>query len=412
MNILFLSTENPYPPDHGHYIRTYNVLKHVSRHHNVHFLGFIKSKEGFKNVEPIREMCKTADVFIMPDDVSRARLYLSLFLNLFSPLPYIAQKYYRKSMKLKVEEILRKNKIDVVHFDMLHMSRYQTLMSDVPTVLTEHNVESLRIHRLLKNSNSMVFKAFMYLQYFKLKNFEKRACARFDACAAVSDDDMRVLKSMCPGANLVVIPNGVDTDYFAPDDTHAIPDSLVWVGGMNNMYNREAVDFFLEEIFPLIRGRIPDVKLTVVGKSPTRRLLHLADGNKNIEVAGYADDVRPYIRKAAVYVAPIKSGGGTKLKVLNALSMAKPVVTTSVGAEGIDVIDGEHLVIADDPIDFADRTVELLRNTQYAASLAEKGRRLMVEKYDWEIIGRKMNRLYEEVVASKSDIQTTRYRFQ
>jgi len=398
MNILFLSTENPYPPDHGHYIRTYNVLKHVSQHHNVYFIGFIKNREDFRNVEPIRKMCKTADVFVLPDDVSRVRFYLSLFLNFFSPLPYIAQKYYQKSMKQKIREVLKENKIDVVHFDMLHLSRYQPMFDGIPTTLTEHNVESLRILSLLRNSNSLAFKAFMYLQYIKLKSFEKKACAGFDICAAVSGDDLKVLKTMSPSANFVIIPNGVDTGYFVPDGTPSLPNSLIWVGGMNNMYNSEAVDFFIEEIFPLIQEEIPEVKFTVVGKSPTRKLLHLAKTNKNIEVVGYVNDVRPYICKAAVYIAPIKSGGGTKLKVLNALSLAKPVVTTSVGAEGIEVKDNKHLLIADDPGLFAEKTIELLKKPENAATLGENGRKLMVEKYDWGIIGEKMNRVYEKLI--------------
>ncbi|GBE35979.1 GDP-mannose-dependent alpha-(1-6)-phosphatidylinositol monomannoside mannosyltransferase [bacterium BMS3Bbin07] len=199
----------------------------------------------------------------------------------------------------------------------------------------------------------------------------------------------------------MVIPNGVDTGYFAPDDTPSLPNSLIWVGGMNSIYNREAVDFFIEEILPLIQKEIPGVTFTVVGKSPTKKLLHIAKTNKNIEIVGYVEDVRPYICKAAVYIAPIKSGGGTKLKVLNALSLAKPVVTTSVGAEGIEVKDNKHLVIADDPGLFAKRTIELLKEPENAAKLGENGRRLMVEKYDWGIIGEKMNRIYEKLLNSK-----------
>ncbi len=203
MNILFLSTENPYPPDHGHHIRTYNVLKYVARYHNVYFLGFIKNKEEFKNVEPIREMCKSADVFIIPDNVSRLRLYASLFITLFSPLPYVAHKYYRKNMKIKIREILKDNKIDVIHFDMLHLTRYFSEVNNkIPTILTEHNVESLRVFRLAKNSKNLVLKMFMYLQYVKLKRFEKRACPNFNICATVSEDDLRILKRMNSSAKL------------------------------------------------------------------------------------------------------------------------------------------------------------------------------------------------------------------
>ncbi len=401
MNILFLSTENPYPPDHGHHIRTYNILKYIAKHHNVYFLGFIKNKEEFKYVEPIRKMCKSADVFIIPDNTSRLRLYISLLITLFSPLPYVAHKYYRKDMKTKIREILENDKIDVVHFDMLHLARYRLIFDNVPTILTEHNVESLRVFRLAKNSKNLILKMFMYLQYIKLKRFEKQACPNFNICATVSEDDLKTLKRMNPSANYVVIPNGVDTSYFAPDGQNPIPDSILWVGGMESMYNREAVEFFIEEIFPIIYKSIPDVKFTVVGKSPPKKLLRLSETNKNVKVVGYVEDVRPYVNSSAVYIAPIKSGSGTKLKVLNALSMAKPVVTTSIGAEGIEVKNGEHLLIADDPKVFAEKTIELLRNPELAMKLGRNGRRLTVEKYDWEIIGQKMLRVYKELAELK-----------
>lgn len=402
MNILFLSTENPYPPDHGHHIRTYNVLKYIAKHHNVYFLGFIKNKEEFKYVEPIREMCKSADVFIIPDNTSRLRLYTSLLITLFSPLPYVAHKYYRKDMKTKIREILENDKIDVVHFDMLHLARYiSDINSTIPTTLTEHNVESLRVLRLLKNSKNIIFKIFMYLQYLKLKRFEIHACKNFDICAVVSEDDLKILRKMSPSANFVVVPNGVDTSYFTPDGCAFVPDSLIWVGGMDSIYNRQAVDFFIDEIFPLIYREMPNLKFICVGKSPTKKLLRLAEINKNVNPVGYVEDVRPYINSSAVYIAPIKSGSGTKLKILNALSMAKPVVTTSIGAEGIEVKDGEHLLIADAPKVFADKTVKLLRNHEFAMKLGKNGRRLMLEKYDWEIIGQKMLRVYEELVELK-----------
>jgi len=395
MNILFLSTENPYPPDHGHYIRTYNILKYIAKDYNVYFLGFIKNKNDFGKVEPIRKMCKTADVFILPDDVSKLRFYTSLFLNLFSLFPYIAQKYYQKTMVNEIRAIIKHNKIDIVHFDMLHLARYRKMLRNIPAVLTEHNVESRRILSLLKNSRNIIFKSFMYLQYMKLKKFESRVCPNFDFCAVVSDDDMRMLQSISPSARFVVVPNGVDTSYFAPDGRNPLPNSLIWVGGMDSLYNREAVDFFLIKIFPLIQREIPVVKIIVVGKFPTKKLLHLARTNKNIEVIGYVNDVRPFINSAVVYIAPIKSGGGTKLKVLNAMSMGKAVVTTSVGVEGIEAVNNENILIADNPETFAKKVTELLKNPKRAEDIGRKARKLIVEKYDWEIIGKRMNRLYE-----------------
>jgi len=401
MNILFISSENPYPPDHGHYIRTYNLLKYVAGRHNVHFLGFVKREKDLKNVEPIRKICRTADVWVNPYDVSRGRFLLSLFLNIFSPRPYIAGKYYNKKLSARIDSILTENNIDIVHFDILHVSGYRKNAHGIPSVLVEHNVESQRVWRLMKNSSNAVFKAYMYLQYLKLRRFESKECAAFDICAPVSKDDMETLRKMSPSARFVVVPNGVDTAYFAPGRLRSELRSLIWTGGMDNMYNREAVDFFVEEVFPLIEEKVPGVRFKAVGRSPTKNLLRLAAANRNVEATGYVDDVRDAIAGAAVYIAPIKSGGGTKLKVLNALSMARPVVTTTVGAEGIEVVDNEHLLIADDPRLFAEKTIELLRDPTRAARLGENGRKLMLEKYDWDIIGEKMNGIYETLAKGR-----------
>jgi len=397
LNILFLSTENPFPPNSGHRLRTYNTLRDAASRHNVFFLGFAKSMEDLKYTEPLREFCKSADVFVIPDDISKVSLMKSLILNLFSILPYTAQKYYTNDMRRRMGEILDENRIDIVHFDMLHLARYRHDIPALPTVMIEHNVESLRLKRLAMNSSNPALKIFLYLQYMKLYSFEKRECSRFNVCAPVSEYDRDCLQKMSPTANLRVVPNGVDTKYFSPGKEKIVPKSLVWVGGMKDLYNREAVEYFCRSIFPLIIRDVPDVKFIAIGKSPAPALEELARTNPNIKISGYVEDIRKAMRKAAVYIAPMKSGGGTKLKVLNALSMAKPLVTTSVGAEGIDVTDGVHLMIADDAAGFAKKTVELLNNPVLAKRLGTNGRKRMMEKYSWDIIGRQIDEIYHEI---------------
>ncbi len=403
MNVLFLSTENPYPPDHGHRIRTYNTLEYISRHHDVHYRGFIKNISETKNLEPLRKMCRSAEAFVVPDEGSKIRFAISLLGNMVSRYPYSCEKYYTRDMIRSIQKVLDDGRIDLVHFDILHMARYRGICDKTPAVLIQHNVEFLRVKRLSENSDSIVFKLFTHFQYKKLHGFEKEMCARFDSCAAVSDNDMQILKEMSPSANITVIPNGVDTEYFSPGAGEADCRSMVWVGGMKDLYNKEAVDYFCDEIFPTIYREIPDVKFTAVGKVPTRKLLDLASVNGNVKALGYVDDVRPYINSSSVFVAPIKSGGGTKLKILTALSMAKPVVTTSIGAEGIDVNEDEHIIIADDAKVFAQKTVMLLKQPEYAAKMGTKAREVMIEKYGWESVGRKLDRLYRDILKTSRE---------
>jgi glycosyltransferase involved in cell wall biosynthesis len=236
------------------------------------------------------------------------------------------------------------------------------------------------------------------MQYKKLFAFEKKELGKCRICIAVSEKDRQVLSKLNPDTEITVIPNGVDVEYFSPRNGGQVPRSVVWVGGMKDFYNRQAVNYFCGEIFDKIKKEVQDLRLTMVGKSPTKKVLELAKQNKDVRCIGYAEDVRPYINEAMIFIAPILSGGGTKLKVLNALAMGRAVVTTSVGAEGIDVTNGENIIIADNPDEFARRSVDLLKNPEETERIGKKARELVIEKYDWKIIGKRYSAIYEELV--------------
>jgi sugar transferase (PEP-CTERM/EpsH1 system associated) len=397
MNILFISTEIPYPPDSGHRLRTFHVLKYLGERHNVFFLGFNRNGTNFCDTAPIEAYCASVETFSISEDVSKLRFYYSLLLNLCSPLPFVAHKYYRKELRRSIQRIISDKKIDIVHFDMLPLARYLNDIGDVPSVLVQHNVESQRVYRLAQNSKSLIFKLFMLEQFRKLYKFEKNVLDKFAICTAVSDVDATHFRRMNSQARIYVIPNGVDTKFFTCENFSTLGNSLIWVGSMRDLYNREAVDYFCTEIFPRIREVVPDVSFNAVGRSPTKVLVELSKSDTNVSVLGYVDDIRPHVKKAAVYVAPMRSGGGTKLKILNALSMGKAVVTTSVGAEGIDINHREHVMIADDPETFTTMTIDLLRNPELRKELGKNGRKWMVERYDWEKICSNMEHAYNEI---------------
>ncbi len=397
MNILFLSTENPYPPDHGHHIRTYNILTRLARNNNIFFIGFAQHEDELKYNKNLEEFCETVDVFLLSQRRSKWRLCCSLFFNLFSTIPYSAKRYLHNGAKQKIREIIEKHNIDLVHCDMLHLGVYYNEIRAIPKVITNHNVESLRAYRWLKVEKNIVLKAYLCLQYIKLYQLEKKLCPKFDKCAVVSNYDKEVLLKMCGKDNFITIPNGVDSEYFKPNNGAIITKSLIWTGAMSGPYNRDAVDYFLDEIFPLIKLKIPEVKVSFVGKSPSVNLVEKAKCDPNIILEGYVEDVRPFVDKAAVFIAPIRSGSGTKIKILNALSQAKPVVTTSVGAEGIDVEENENIMIADDPQKFAEKTIYLLENPDCAKKMGQQGRKLIEQKYDWDIIEQQMNKAYHEL---------------
>ncbi len=394
MNILFLSTENPFPLDHGHHLRTYHVLKALAEVHTVHFIAFTQDNSGSKYKPQLQAFCKSVDIYKLKYRGWR-QAFLSV-LNLFSSLPLIAQKYYDTQVASRIKELIVAHKIDLVHFDLLHLAQYRKTINGLPSILVNHNVESLRVFRWSKVERNLLMKLFLRYQYSKLKKFEKKVCLEFDRCTVVSETDKEILTKLCGRGNFVIIPNGVDVHYFHASNAVPVANTLVWAGSMSGAYNRDAVIYFLEEIWPLIQNEISNTRVTFVGSSPPEILKRMAAQSVNVECTGYVEDVRPYIEKSAVFIAPLRSGSGTKVKVLNAMSQGKPVVTTAIGAEGIEAQPDEDIVIADDPAEFARKTVYFLKHSEEAKKIGQRARSLIEKKYDWEVINRTIRQVYKE----------------
>jgi len=395
MNILFLSTENPYPPDGGHHLRTFNVLKILSRRHQIYFVGFAQNKSEFKYIPEIKKFCETVDIY----EVSKTGYNKSFFLlackTLFSKYPLIAQRYFVQEARERIEQILDQYSIDLVHMDMLALGLYKSILKDTPVILTNHNVESLRIYRWMQIEKNLFIKSFLFYQYLKLRAFEQSICPKFDRCIVVSEYDKNYLKNLCGIDNFAVIPNGVDTCYFKPESTEVKKDHLVWVGGMTGPYNSDAVDFFVQKIWSLIKYKVPGATVDFAGGGPTQTLRNRALEDKSVQVLGFVPDIRPIVQRASVFIAPIRVGSGTKIKVLNAMAQGKPVVATTTAAEGIDVTPEENILIADDPGEFAEKVVYLLNHEEIARKIGTKARELIEKKYSWDVISENIDRTYE-----------------
>jgi len=394
LNILFFSTESPFPLDHGHHLRTYHVLKALAQDHCIHFIAFTKNQEYIKYKQELEELCESVNFF--PLRFQGWRQIILALQNLFSPLPLSARKYYDPQVAAHIKRLIVEVNIDLVHLDLLHLAHYRKDLGSLPSILVNHNVESLRVLRWSKVEQNPLLKYFLRYQYFKLKNFEKRVCRDFDRCTVVSDYDKNVLSELCDGGSFVTIPNGVDAKYFRVSNQKILPNTLVWTGSMSGPYNRDAVSYFLKEIWPLIQSRLPDAKVTFVGSSPSKILKKLSLQAANIEYTGYVEDIRPFVDRAAVFIAPLRCGSGTKVKVLNAMSQAKAVLTTSIGAEGIDARLGEEIMIADEPADFADQAIYLLQNPHEAKKIGQRARKVIEEKYDWQVINTQIRKVYQE----------------
>jgi glycosyltransferase involved in cell wall biosynthesis len=404
MNILFLSTCSPYPLISGHSLRTYHILKGASQKHDVTLVTFVQLPEHElkdENLAHLRSFCKAVYPFKIPVDFSKVKLASSLFINLFSPLPFVAQKYDAPLMRQKIREIMQTEYIDLVHVDMLPLTVYVNEFEDLPRILVNHNVESVRLYRWFQTEPNPIKKAYLGLQWLKLRSFEHSAMEKFDGCVVVSETDKELLRSMGVKNKLFVVPNGTDTKFFKPNNSKVKENSVLWIGHMDVHTNRDAVLYLWKEIYPILRQKYPEVKMTLVGTAPPKEIAEAANEDGQVRVTGFVDDIRPYIDEAAVIVIPIRIGSGTRLKILDSMAMEKAIVSTSVGCEGLNVEDGKNILIADDPEDFADKTIELIKNTGMRIIL-QKNALELAKSYDWDLIKEGQEAVYQDVIRRRT----------
>lgn len=394
MKILAITTKSPYPLYEGRALRTYNLLRHIARRHEVHLLSFVQTPEEIDGIAHMRSVCAHVESERLYMDNARTRLALDLLREPFSRAPLMAVKYRSSRMRARIEALMRAHRYDVVHLDMLHLAEYIDLFPHTPVVLVEHNVESVILQRRLETETSMLKRLYIGYQHRKLRHYEARMCRRADHVVAVSELDAEQLRAMSGSANVTSISNGVDTEFFRATGEARVPTDLVFVGGLTWFPNLDAIRHFRADVLPHIVAAVPDVRITVVGKNPDDRAVREIADDPRITLAGLVDDIRPVISRAAVYVVPLRIGGGTRLKILDALSMGKALVSTSVGCEGLDVVDGEHLVVADTPEQFAAAVVRLLRDPAAAQALGAAGRALVQRKYEWAALADRLDAVY------------------
>jgi glycosyltransferase involved in cell wall biosynthesis len=267
-------------------------------------------------------------------------------------------------------------------------------MPEINCLLTEHNVEYMRYLRWIEKEKNYIKKLYISKQYKDLKNYEINTLKDFKTCVVMSEFDKSILEAYTTNTTFKVIPNGTDTDYFKPIKSTLARNSLIWVGGMFQWPNIDAVEYFVNEIFPLIITENPDVIFNVVGADPIK-ILYKSKYSNNIRVHGFVDDIRPLVAASNIYVAPIRIGSGTKLKILDAMSMGKCIVTTSVGLEGIDANIGSDIFVCDTQAEFARVVLKLLSDTNLVMKTGENARRFIVNKYSWKKIFEEMDSLYE-----------------
>ncbi len=325
--------------------------------------------------------------------------YLDLLRNLASGLPYAVAKYRSPQMRREISRRAQQADVDLVVCDFLAPSLNVPRDLPCPTVLFQHNVEASIWKRHVDVAGSRVKKAYVGVQWRRMRKFEGRECRRYDRVIAVSDADRAAMEREYGAENVAIAPTGVDTEFFHPsDEVHPVPGRLVFTGSMDWLPNRDAIEYFLNQVFPLIRSEIGGVTLDVVGRHPGEDLKGRAKRDDALTVTGFVDDVRPYIERAAVYIVPLRVGGGTRLKIYEAMAMEKPIVSTTIGAEGLPLRHGRDLLVADSPRDFAREVLRLLARPERARELGRAAAARARSEFGWENVARRFAEVCGEVV--------------
>ena len=371
----------------------FNFLKYLSRTHTTTLLSFV-TEETEGHVTGLAPYCD-----LVPVRHTGGNSYPAMLRNLASKLPYAIEKYQSVDMMNEIRSIAGSGDIDLVHVDHLHMAQYVDALPDgLPVVLREHNVDSVIMRRYSEKTPNPLKRLYTNVQARRLHAYEALICPRFSCCVPVTDVDGQTLRNIAPEARIDVISSGVDTEWFDPADGSLSPDPhrIVTTGDYGWPPTADGLRHLVHEIYPKIRQEIPDVRLSIVGRNPPDSVNATAKGN-GIDVLGRVEDVRPEILRSSVFVVPTRIGSGIRLKILEAMAMKRPVVSTSIGCEGIDAVPEVDILVADDPEMFALSVVQLLRDQARAADIADSAEALIHRRYAWSILTTQFDRLYRSL---------------
>jgi polysaccharide biosynthesis protein PslH len=388
MKILALSPLVPWPLYGGNLVRIYGILQELSRHGHEIVLLAGAERPPLPPDHPVRVLCRDVILYPRSSSAKQAHPILAALSSTFSPLPYTAAKFGGTELRERICAILEKESFDLIFANFAFMAHAvpPDFARRTPVVLDEHESEGLLWRQYLRQGG-IPKRAFAALNLVKMHWFQKTMGGRIAAMLCASDREIEFARSFMPArVKLWTVPNGVDTDYFVPGPPETREShSIVLCGGYSVYRNSEAARWFARAVFPLVKKEVPQSEFWIVGSNPNQELRQLAD-IPGIHVTGTVPDVRPYYGRAAVTVAPYRYGEGTKLKVLEAMASGAPVVSTPIGCQGIDVRDGEHVLIVHSAEEFAQKIIHLLHHQELRRSLAVKARTVIEREYSWKKI--------------------------
>jgi len=413
MNVLWLAHAIPYPPKAGFLSRSYHLLRELAQRQNVDLIAFVQEQwietlfptlgEGLEESRrALQDFCRK--VTFLPIEHARRPWgkRITALRAVLSGSTYTLSWLVSAPGRATIARELAANRYDVVHFDTIGLAPYRSQTGLLPATLTHHNIESHMLQRRADNTHNAIARAYFRREARGVEELERRSAAQFARHITCSDLDRMRLHQIAPEADIAVIPNGVDCDFFTSAARPTRPNSVIFVGSMNWYPNVDAMLFFLREIWPGLKERVPEATMDIAGSSPSDSLRTLAHSLPDVVVHGYLPDVRPLMDTAAVFVCPIRDGGGTKLKLLDAFAMKKCVVAHPIACEGINVTAGTNVVLASTAEEFATEISRLFADDARRLAIATAARQLAESQYSFRRIGEQFNSMVEATLAREA----------
>lgn len=395
MKILMLTPYLPYPPSSGGQVRSYNLIKQLYEKHKITLLCYIRDESERRFIPELKKYCKKVEVFKRREAWSP----LNIFLAGLTPYPFLVSIYLSPSFRRAVKKELQENKYDLIHCETFYVMT-NIPKTNLPIVLVDQTIEYLVYQHFVK-SKPFLIRLLLSIDVAKLKFWERHFWRKASKVVAVSEGDRKEMLKLDPDLRADLVPNGVDLDFFIQKKSwDAKEKKILFVGNFKWLQNVEASEILVNEIFPKVKNEFANAKLWIVGQHAPERVLEL--GGKNIVIDNLEESdvegIRSAYNKASVFVAPVKGPGGTRLKNLAAMAAKLPVVTTTIGSEGIGVRDGVEALVRDNPEEIAKAIVEILKNPGKAEKLAEQARKLVEREYSWEKMGERLDIVYKEAI--------------
>ena len=400
MKILIICPSLPYPANSGGSIRIFNLIKRLAKRNEVELMTINNDFTTKGDINELKKYCQNV-YLVSPKKRSKTSQLPRVLGRLIKGEPLLVMYAESNELGKLLHELSGKENYDIIHFEhsaTANNIKFLHPQHHAKTVLSMHDINFMKHYRIYKNERKIFKRIKHFLTWFPMLSWEPKVARSFDKSIVVSDVDKTLLKSLDPGLNVSVVPNGVDTKAYRPYPLQGRKKDILMVGTMDHKPNVDAAKYFYNEIFPHIRAKVEEVTLTVVGKNPPSEIQQL-DSDSAVEIRPNVPDVRPYYKKAMVSAVPLRSGGGTRLKILESMALGTPVVSTSVGCEGLEVKNKHNILIANNPVDFANKVIGLLTSATLWTEISQNGRDLVEKKYDWRRLAMVLERVYDEALS-------------